>query len=149
MGRYDKRCRLEAIEPGTYRLTKMIELETGDAIRLPLTVTFSVAPGAEDSSVREVVTGFMRARLKGAGAEVLLDAHGRREFGAGGDTTPLYPDPPPQDYRIEFIDDLGNGSYEVGVSLFFADGTYGETLFVRERSGRITISGARPGLEGP
>ena len=103
----------------------------------------------ETATVRSTVREFMRARVDGAGAEGFLGSEGWREPGPTGEPAPLYPDPPLEDFRIEFVDDLGDGTYEVGVSLIFESGTSGETLFVRRSDGGFVIVGARGGLEGP
>lgn len=101
------------------------------------------------SQVRGLVRSFMKRRISGAGAERFLDAKGRLNFGPGGNLAPLYPDPPLEDFQIVFVDPVGEGSFEVGVSLVFQGGTYEETLSVQRRAGRMFISGGRPGMKGP
>lgn len=101
------------------------------------------------SSAGAVVRTFMQRRVAGAGAERFLDADGRAVFGTGGGLAPLYPEPPMEDFEIVFVDDLGDGTYEVGVRLIFEAGSYAETLFVHAGDDGLVISGGRPGLEGP
>lgn len=148
IGPYDRECSVLPIGSGEYRVSKTVELQSGD--RAPLSVSFSVAPQeAEAAIIRPFVRVFMRARVDGAGAEEFLHRGTWTEAGPPGRSLALYPDPPPQDFRIEFVDDLGDGSFEVGVSLVFKEGTAGETLFVRKRQGSLVILGAREGLTGP
>ena len=52
-----------------------------------------------------------------------------------GNSLALYPDPPMKRFEIVFVDDLGDGTYEVGVRLIFELGSYGETLFVHRDGG--------------
>ena len=116
----------------------------------PVDATASVAPGSGQSGqIRPMVTTFMERRLAGEGAERFLDEDGHRVFRRGGSLAPLYPKPLLQDFRFMFVDDLSDGSYEVGVSLIFKRGSYGETLFVHRFRDRWVVSGGRPGLEGP
>jgi hypothetical protein len=91
----------------------------------------------------------MERRVGGRAAEDFLDADGRAVFRPGGELAPLYPKPPLEDFEIVFVDDLGDGTYEVGVSLEFARGSYGETLFVHRGNDGFIVSGGRSGLEGP
>lgn len=106
-------------------------------------------PVGNRGDVREMVGKFMHARIRGVGAWSFLDHRGRHDFGGDRGLAPLYPRPPLQDFEIVFVDDLGDGSYEVGVELIFARGRDGETLFVSFEDGRYAIPGGRPGLEGP
>jgi hypothetical protein len=62
---------------------------------------------------------------------------------------PLYPRPRLRDFDVVFVDDVGDGSYEVGIESIFKKGRYGETLFVRLNDAKWVISGDRTGLEGP
>ena len=91
----------------------------------------------------------MAARLRGGGAEYFVTARGEDEFGRAGSLAPLYPKPVFEDFDIVFVDDVGNGSYEVGVGLVFKRGRYGDTLFVAFDGFHYRITGGRPGLEGP
>lgn len=111
------------------------------------------APSVEVASgksreARSMVQNFMDRRIAGNGANRFLDADGREVFGSGGPLSPLYPTPPLRAFEVVFVDDLGDGTYEVGVDLVFDQGSYGETLFVHRDEGWI-VSGGRPGLEGP
>jgi hypothetical protein len=54
-----------------------------------------------------------------------------------------------RDFDVVFVDDVGDGSYEVGIESIFKKGRYGETLFVRLNDAKWVISGDRTGLEGP
>lgn len=106
-------------------------------------------PVGNSGDVRRMVRRFMEARLRGRGAEYFVTADGQDEFGRGGGLAPLYPRRSLEKFDIVFVDDLGDGSYEVGVELVFARGIYGDTLFVVFDGSRYRISGGRPGLEGP
>lgn len=99
--------------------------------------------------VRNTVRTFMRRRIAGRPVGAFLDADGRAAFQRGGALHPLYPRPPLKDFRIAFVDGLGDGSYEVGVRHIFGSGSYGETFFVHLDDIRILISGGRSGLQGP
>ena len=70
-------------------------------------------------------------------------------FGRSGTLSPLYPKPSLRDFEIVFVDDLGDGTYEVGVDLIFDRGSYGDTLFVHFAGGKWIVSGGRPSVEGP
>jgi hypothetical protein len=96
-----------------------------------------------------MVGTFMERRVAGRGAEDLLDADGRAVFRPGGELAPLYPEPRLEGFEIVFVDDLGDGTYEVGVRLKFARGSYGDTLSVHRGKGGFIVSGGRSGLEGP
>ncbi len=106
-----------------------------------------VASG-KSREVRSMVRTFMERRVSGNGAERFLDADGRRDY-RSGTVRPLYPKPALTNFEIVFVDDLGDGTYEVGVELIFDEGRYGETLFVHGAQDRFVISGGRPGLVGP
>ncbi len=120
----------------------------------PATVVAS-PPGIATGSGRSgealiFVSEFMDRRVAGRGARRFLEAEGLRAYRhIGGDLAPLYPKPPLRDFEIVFVDDLGDGTYEVGVQLEFRKGSYGETVFVRFNDVRWVVSGGRPGLEGP
>ena len=108
------------------------------------------AASGQSSQVRSMILIFMNRRLEGNGAERYLDADGRRVFRPRGTLSPLYPKPPLRDFKIAFVDDLGDGkTYEVGVRLIFNRGSFGDTLFVHRTKGVFVISGGRPGLQGP
>ena len=103
-----------------------------------------------DGDVRVMVRRFMEAHLRGQGALRFVVPEARDEFGRGGGMAPLYPRPPLKDFEIAFVDGpLGGPSYEVGVELVFARGSYGDTLFVSFRGDRYVVNGGRPGLTGP
>ncbi len=106
-------------------------------------------PVGNRGDARRTVRRFMQARLRGRGAKYFVASDGRDEFGRAGGLRPLYPKRMPEDFAIVFVDDLGEGSYEVGVELVFARGGYGDTLFVTFDGFRYRITGGRPGLEGP
>lgn len=110
--------------------------------------SIDVAAG-KASQVRSMVQTFMERRVEGRGVDTFLDADGREVFGPGGTLSPLYPKPPLQDFKLVFVDDLGDGTYEVGVRLIFDRGSYGETLFVHHDEAGFVVSGGRPGLQGP
>lgn len=101
------------------------------------------------AEVRRFVARFMERRMAGTGAERFLDADGEAVFASGGSLAPLYPEPPLQDFDFEFVDDIGDGTFEVGVRLIFERGSYGHTYFVHRAAGKLVISGGRSGLEGP
>jgi hypothetical protein len=91
----------------------------------------------------------MQQRTAGEGAKRFLDADGRAALGPDGTIGPLYLDPPLEDFEIMFIDDTGDGTYEVGVRLIFVGGDFGHTYFVRKKGQELVISGGRSGLGGP
>ena len=106
-------------------------------------------PAGNRDDVREIVRRFMRARMRGSRAERFLAREGRDDFGRPRVLAPLYPNPPLEGFDIVFVDDLGDGSYEVGVELVLTRERRGETLFVLFDGRRYAIHGGRPGLEGP
>ena len=109
-----------------------------------------VVGSGRSGAVRAMVQNFMKRRVAGRGAEKFLDSDGRNVFRERGTLGALYPEPPPlEDFKVVFVDDLGDATYEVGVRLIFARGTYGDTLFVHAEDGRFIVSGGRPGLTGP
>lgn len=61
----------------------------------------------------------------------------------------MYPKPKLQGFNIVFVDSVGAGSFEVGVELRFARGSYGDTLFVSFDGDRYLVTGGRTGLTGP
>jgi hypothetical protein len=126
------------------------ESESGEAPEAARDAAISVdAASGKSSQVRSKVRSFMNRRLEGEGAEKYLDVDGRRVFRRGGTLSPLYPKPPLEDFKIAFVDDLGDGTYEIGVRLIFDRGSDGDTLFVHRARGEFVISGGRPGLQGP
>jgi hypothetical protein len=131
--------------PAWWRFQKWSALCLGE----PIVSSAYEPPVGNRGDVREMVGRFMHARIRGVGAGRFLDHRGRQDFGGDRGVTRLYPRPPLQDFEIVFVDDLGDGSYEVGVELVFAHGRHGETMFVLFEDGRYAITGGRPGLEGP
>jgi hypothetical protein len=92
-----------------------------------------------------MVRKFMEQRVAARGAEKFLDADGLEIFRPGGALSPLYPKPRIEEFEIVFLDDLGDGTYEVGVRLVFETGSYGDTLFVQRTERGLIVSGGRPG----
>lgn len=100
--------------------------------------------------VRAMVRTFMEHRVAGRGAERFVATENLDDFGTHGQLGPMYPRPRLEGFEIVFIDGpLGGPSYEVGVELFFARGSYGDTLFVTFDGNRYLVTGGRPGLVGP
>ena len=109
-----------------------------------------VPPRGNKDGVRVMVRRFMEARLRGHGALRFVAPEARDEFGRGGGLAPIYPRPPLKEFEIAFVDGpLSGPSYEVGVELVFARGSYGDTLFVSFTKDRYVVTGGRPGLTGP
>lgn len=131
--------------PAWWRFQKWSALCLGEPVA---SATYKPPIGNADDAGR-TVRRFMEARLRGRGAEYFVSANGEDEFGRAGGLAPLYPKPVPKDFDIVFVDNLGDGSYEVGVELAVARGRYGDTLFVVFNGFRYRITGGRPGLEGP
>jgi hypothetical protein len=131
-----------------------------------------IGPRTEAGSIKPLVApfvaGFLQARIGGSGAESFLTEDGLDDWNAD-DTrlAPLYasPDVRYESFAIVSVDDLGEGSYEVGVRMFGAhlDGLdewlteplFEETVFIgpgEDPSGEqrpLVINGARPGISGP
>ena len=104
--------------------------------------------GNEDG-VTGMIRRFMRARVRGDGARRFVSADGEDDFGRAGILAGVYPKPGLEDFGIAFIDDLGDGSYEVGIDMIVGHRSYGETLFVSFDGYRYRINGGRSGLTGP
>lgn len=121
--------------------------------------------GHEAGFVAPLVARFMQARIEGFGAGQYVTGGGFDAWTSG--LEPLYS---PEGVRYEsfaivFVDDLGNGSYEVGIRMFgalldgedewFTEPLFEETLFVGPGEGldgeqhALLVTGGRSGLEGP
>lgn len=121
--------------------------------------------GHEAGFVAPLVARFMQARIEGFGAGQYVTGGGLDAWTSG--LEPLYS---PEGVRYEsfaivFVDDLGNGSYEVGIRMFgalldgedewFTEPLFEETLFVGPGEGldgeqhALLVTGGRSGLEGP
>jgi dipeptidyl aminopeptidase/acylaminoacyl peptidase len=124
-------------------------------------------PEALEPFVAPMVAAFMEARIEGAGAENHLPSEGAEAWSTGGGLQPLYSPTGLryESFAITSVENLGDGTFEVGVRMFgahldgedewFTEPLFEETLFVgpgRDPNGDprlLLVTGGRPGLEGP
>lgn len=116
--------------------------------------------------VAPTVAAFMEARIDDSGAENLLSSEGAEAWSTGGGLQPLY-SPTGLGYEsfaITSVENLGDGTFEVGVRMFgahldgedewFTEPLFEETLVVgpgRDPNGDprlLLVTGGRPGLDG-
>jgi hypothetical protein len=82
-------------------------------------------PIGNKRDVRAMVRSFMERRVAGRGAERFVAAENLDDFGPRERLGQMYPKPQLEDFEIVFVDGpLGGPSYEVGVKLIFARGSY-------------------------
>ena len=128
----------------------------------------SSEPGAQAPFVAPLVAGFLQARIAGSGAESYLSSEGLEAWTSEASSLPSLYSSPNQRYEafeIVFVDDLGDGAYEVSIRMlgahldgedeWYTEPLFAETLFVgpeEDLNGLqrpLVISGGRSGLSGP
>lgn len=141
----------------------------GTLTRIDLVPSSELSPEeATRPFVAPLVAAFLQARIDGSGAEALVSLEGREHWESGvSSMSGLYspPDLRYESFAIVFVDDLGNGTYEVGTRMFgalmdgedewFTEPLFEETLFVGPGEGldgeqhALLVTGGRSGLVGP